>query len=251
MAPLSSPEALTLSSLHERYDVFSNERFADPLKLQLSKLVSAPSSRRKVRFNREHNTVINPQREYYTDEDVQIKWWSADDLHDMRQQARTLSTLLRRNAKFQDCVLTTAHRKITLMLASDFHSLIKLSPSSPDQDLAMWCSEEDGRRGLERFASKVYSAFRRSDVNNTRRAVISEQSRQRFQQQLNPEAIAQIARDCSRRARSFAQFFGGADASQTTKKRDEALVQREPNRRAPPRKRSKIFHTIDEMVAVA
>jgi hypothetical protein len=232
MAPLSSPYTLHNDSGHS-YDVLSAERFADPLNCQLHKLtVSSP---RRVRFSHQQDRILNPQIEYYTDEDTKIKWWGNDALLQIRQRVKALSALLRHRAKSHDCDLTMAHHKTTLILASDFHSLIKLTPSSPDQDLAKWCSQDDGRRGLERFSSKVYHCFRRRDVTDTRKAVIREQERQRAQKICDPEAIAQISAKGSRRARNFALFFGGADAKQILKREQEA-----PARRAPPRKRSKI-----------
>jgi hypothetical protein len=251
------------------FDVFSNERFGEPLKRQLDVLQTATnpvSRRRKVTFHSSSSptrtTIINPEREYYTDEDIRIKWWAAADLQDIRKRAKAISTMLRQNAKVEDCDLTMAHRKTTLSLARDYQSLVKLSPSTPDQDLAMWCSSDDGRRGLERFASKVYGSFRRHDVSNTRTAVIREQARQKFEGMSNPDAIAQLAQDASRRARTFAHFFGGADASQADDERPVAvapavrrlavpqpILSRE--RVAPPRKRSKIFHPIDGFSAAA
>jgi hypothetical protein len=240
MAPLSAPDVLQVDSNHGMSsDVFNYETFAGPLNAQLDKL--AASSRRRVRFAREQEIVMNPEKEYYTDEDIQIKWWSMEGLGEVRQRAKQLSTLLRHHAKSHDCELTMAHRKTTLILASDFHSLVKLSLTSPVQDLSTWCSRDDGSRGLERFSSKVYCSFRRRDVTNTRAAVLEEQSRQRSQQIYDPELIAEKAREVSRRARNFALFFGGADAKQVSDAKQ--VLKRDgppPVRQIPPRKRSRM-----------
>jgi hypothetical protein len=219
---------------------FCNERFVGPLKLELETVrFDTPNKRpkRRVRFDR-IKKVINPETGYYTDEDVQIRWWGFDELGDIKQRAKETSILLRKSLVGRESSLTMAHRKTSLILASDFKALIRLSPSTPDKDLQEWCSFEDGRRGLERFSSKDYSCLRRQDILNTRESVLGEQQRQKETMQYDPEVIARVARETSRRARTFALFFGEADAR-------EKLAIREPTfeRRAPPRKRSKLAHS--------
>ena len=243
MAPLCSPDVIhvdtTTNSSFELALMSDEVSVSLDLQCQLNKLTV--SSKRRVVFSQEQDRILNPQTEYYTDEDISTKWWSMQDLANIREEAKSMSALLRHHARKHDCDLTMAHRKTTLILASDFHSLIKLSPTSPDQDLANWCSYEDGRRGLERFSSKVYHSFRRKDVTDSRRAIIEEQQRQRLLNISDTEAIAKASAKYSRRARNFALFFGGADAKQVLK-RD---LQQAPARRAPPRKRSKMCHSID------
>jgi hypothetical protein len=218
---------------------FCNERFVGPLKLELEtvRLQQPKTPKRRVRFDR-NKKVINPEAGYYTDEDVQIKWWGFDELDGIKQRAKETSIVLRKSLIGRESSLTMAHRKTSLILASDFKALIRLSPSTPDKDLQGWCSFDDGRRGLERFASKDYSCLRRQDITNTRESVMGEQQRQRETMKYDPEVIARVARETSRRARTFALFFGEADAR-------ERLAIREPTfeRRAPPRKRSKLAHS--------
>ena len=129
-----------------------------------------------------------------------------------------------------------AHRKITLILKRDFNSLLKLTMRSPDQDLSAWCAHDDGRRGLERFTSKVYASFRKRDVADTIGAVLEEQKRQTLAQLTDPELIAQASRTVSQRTRSLANFFGAADAKQALAKRETEFT-----RTVPARKRSKIW----------
>lgn len=208
--------------------------------------------RANVRFELE-TEVINPSPEYYTDEDVANKWYGQDDLHQIKQRAKEDSIELRKATKGQDTCLCVAHRKTSLMLKSDFKSLIKLSPTTPDQDLSEWCSYDDGRRGLERFASRDYAALRRKDICNTRTSVMEEYARQRELCIQDPEAIAIIARDASRRARTFARFFAAADAgaSKTADQPARRLPSRcqseirTISRCVPPRKRSKQYHRDD------
>jgi len=209
MAPLSSNPVEMDSSCID--DVFLFE----PLKMELEAAFLEPIvflppevnyRRSGVRFQA-NETVINSGTEYYTDEDVQIKWYSNEDLAQIKLNAKELSNELRRSTSPQDASLTEAHRKTTLMLKSDFKKLIKLSPSTPDQDLTNWCSYNDGRRGLERFACRDYTMLRRNDIANTRQAVL-EGSRSKK----TPESIAQDAREASRRARTFARFFAAADS---------------------------------------
>lgn len=226
MAPLINNPAMLVSSIND--DVFHFE----PLKMELEAAFLEPltfqppevSDRRTlVRFQAEE-TVINLQTEYYTDEDVRTKWYSNDDLAQIKLEAKELSNELRRSTNSQDTCLTTAHRKTSLMLKSDFKALVKLSPSTPDQDLTKWCSTTDGRRGLERFASRDYTVMRRNDIAKTRQAVFEAASSRQ-----EPEAIAHAARDASRRARTFARFFAAADA-------DAAKTPaQDPRRRMPAR----------------
>jgi hypothetical protein len=71
MAPLSAPDVLQLDSNHGMSaNVFNYESFTGPLNAQLDKL--AASSRRRVRFARQQEIVLNPEKEYYTDEDIRI-----------------------------------------------------------------------------------------------------------------------------------------------------------------------------------
>lgn len=223
-----------------QYDhAFCNERFVGPLKLELEtvRLDQLKTPKRRVRFDR-NKKVINPETGYYNDEDVRIKWWGFDELSDIKQGAKETSIVLRKTIVESESPLTMAHRKTSLILASDFKALIRLSLSTPDKDLQEWCSFDDGRRGLERFVSKDYSCLRRQDILNTRESVMGEQQRQKETMKYDPEVIARLARETSRRARTFALFFGEADSR-------ERLAIREPifERRAPPRKRSKLAHS--------
>jgi hypothetical protein len=194
--------------------------------------------------------IVNPFTEYYTDDDIATKWFLPDELFDIKQRAKEESCEIRKATKGQETSLCVAHRKTSLMLKSDFKSLIKLSPTTPDEDLTEWCSADDGRRGLERFASRDYAALRRNDIFNTRTAVMEAYARQQSLFIKDPEAIAIIARDASRRARTFARFFAAADAG-AAKTPDEPIRRLPPrchsevrtiSRRAPPRKRSKQYH---------
>jgi hypothetical protein len=211
--------------------------FAGPLKLELEPVCLKQPKRRSVCFDREKK-VINPESEFYTDEDIRIKWRGSDELGYIKQDAKETCVVLRKMLVGKECFLTMAHRKTSLILASDFKALIRLSPSTPDKDLQGWCSFDDGRRGLERFTSKDYSCLRRQDITNTRETVLGEQRRQKETATRDPEIIARAARETSRRARTFALFFGEADAR-------ERLSNREPNfeRHDPPMKRRKLEHS--------
>jgi hypothetical protein len=251
MAPLIN-QALMRDS---NDDVFSNENFLWPMKLELEAASwenCVPAERSTtVRFELE-TEVINPFPEDYTDEDVQVKWYCMDDLQQIKQRAKEESNELRKSSKGQDTCLCVAHRKTSLMIKSDFKSLVKLSPSTPDQDLSEWCSYMDGRRGLERFASRDYAALRRNDICNTRAAVMQEYARQSEFYLSDPEAIANVAREASKRARTFARFFAAADADAAKPDQPARRIPsrchsevRTISRCAPPRKRSKQYHRQD------
>jgi len=173
----------------------------------------------RVRFQSVKPKVLNPETEYFSEDECLARWWSAEELQKIRQRAKTLCSRIRYHAKCEDYELITAHRKITLILTSDFRSLMKLSRSLPNQDLSIWCAYNDGRRGLECFASKVFSCFRTTDVVETREAVLREQVRQCRQGVNNPDMLAELCQRASRRARSFAHFMADADADQVGKSR--------------------------------
>lgn len=180
-------------------------------------VIKETTRQRRVRFNLGTNVtkVINPGIEYYTDEDIHDKWVNGQDLYNIKVDAKKLSGALRRISKERGtaCLVSIAHRKTTLMMRSDFKSLVKLSPSSPDEDLAVWCCCNDGRRGLERFVSSDYNVIRSSDVHNTRKIVLDEQERQRdYCVRLDDETLGKVAREGSRRARTFARLMGVADS---------------------------------------
>jgi hypothetical protein len=270
MAPLLLDIHVDLSD-----DVFSSEHFALPLKRELESAVRVPRRRGTaiVRFrDLSSPEVINPRPEYYDDSDVEIKWFVPQELQQIRHGAKVQSTELRRSDQNQDCYLCLAHRKTSLMLKSDFKNLIKLTPSTPDQDLTKWCAHDDGRRGLERFASRDYNVLRRNDITNTRSSVLNEQYIQREQGAACQEKIAKAAREASRRARTFARFIAVADANEAKRAAQQEQERKAPprtcstvqmvvparrlpsrcqselrpvSRCAPPRKKSKAFHQID------
>jgi len=211
---------------------------------------AAPTkSRRRVRFNREKH-CLSPVDPYYTDEDVEAKWWTSDELHGIKADAKHMSSELRRSrGPREGCEVTMAHRKTSLMLAGDFKSLMRLTPTSPDQDLQEWCSYDDGRRGLERFSSRDYSCFRKRDIVNTRTSVLDEQAMQAQSGIRDEEAIARISREASRRERTLAVFLGEADAKQASDSNEKKVPP--PRRCPPPRKRSRMETPEFQILATA
>ena len=222
MAPFSSSPLLVWESNYND-DVFQFH----PLKMELDAaflepIEVAPQSA-SVRFAA-NVLIINAEPEFYSDDDVATKWFSNDDLARIKVHAKDLCNELRRSDSPQDTTLTIAHRKTSLMLKSDFKALVKLTPTTPDQDLTKWCSYTDGRRGLERFASRDYSIMRRNDISNTLQAVLNGAKLHH-----DAETIAHSAREASRRARTFARFFAAADAD-VSKNAEESLQRRAPTR---------------------
>ncbi|CAB9522831.1 expressed unknown protein [Seminavis robusta] len=175
--------------------------------------------KRKVSFDGPP-CVINESTladESITQEDQVSRWWSQEDLDLIKQSAKEMSIRLRRQAKERGCFIETAHKKTSLMLTNNFRELVKLSPATPDQDLRHWCARSDGRRGLERFASREYGNMRKDDVADTRNSVLEEQKRQRCGfAKVSPEAIAKVSKLKSRRSRTFSLFMGEADAQAAT-----------------------------------
>jgi hypothetical protein len=191
------------------------------------------ATKKRVRFNFEKR-CLDPVNKYYDDEDIVAKWFTASDLLLIKENAKNQSATIRRSGPSEECRLTMAYKKTSLMLAGDFKELVKLPTTSPDQDLRQWCSWNDGRRGLERFSSREYCYTRRGDILNAREAVLAEQDRQTEAGVKNDDLIAKASREVSRRARTFALFMGEADSKQQTRPLENA------QRTAPSRKRSKI-----------
>jgi len=222
-----TPFVVSQMVFHATRDEFDCNILSDE---SLSDSEVGPLNQRRVRFHSAKPKVLNPETEYFLEDECLVRWWTTEELQKIRKSVKALCARIRYHRKCQDYELITAHRKITLMLASDFSTLTKMPLSLPDQDLSAWCSYNDGRRGLERFASKVYSCFRMNDIVVTREGVLREQLRQRQEGVTDPEMIAEVCQIASRRARSFAQFMAGADAQQVGE--GEAM--------STPQKRSKI-----------
>lgn len=250
MAPLIAPSyvSMTDSSLDKQFSLSCTIK-SHPLLGDTRKR----TSEKRVRFSH-NNQVHEPDEKYYTDQDIATKWWTTDELLAIRSLAKCMGSVLRKLSPRTGCSLSMAHRKTTLMLTADFKSLIKLGGNTPDQDLSLWCSQTDGRRGLERFSSRDYHILRKRDIISTRMAVLGEQARQRQQKpsivDFDVEAIATASRELSRRARTFSLFMAAADTKQVT---TDALKQSRPqeeaetgpqSRRAPPRKRSRMGNSL-------
>jgi hypothetical protein len=139
-------------------------------------------------------------------------WWTVEEMSYLKHEARELCATIRKTTPDHGCAVATAHEKTSLMLNKNLEALVQLSPSSPEQDLFRWGCKMDGRRGLERFASKSFAESRRQDVQDCRNAVLNEQQRQREKAIHDQEVLAKVARESTRRARTFALFFGEADS---------------------------------------
>jgi len=210
---LASSEVLFINADQFSSDVFTQTK---PLKDECKRDKILP--RRKVQF-----AAGEPEVSYYIggedlpEESRFIKWLSTTELQQIQHDIKVFRTQLCRHKHGYDHELTLAHHKVTLMLKSDFRLLLKLSRTLPDQDLFKWCAYNDGRRGLERFVSQIYSAFRQGDMVKTRQAVLIEQAGQRDAGLNDPNAIAKASQFASCRARSFAHLLAVADANMILK----------------------------------
>lgn len=232
-------------------DVFSEEMFVAPLKKEID-AVSFTPRRRRVRFNKRMK-FIRAEEGCFADDEDNIRWWTKAELEEIRQGAKDLSTSVRRTPGEGDD-LTMAHHKTTLVLKTDFRGLARLSEGTPDHDLRKWCANDDGRRGLERYSSRDYSCFRRKDINSTRDNVLAEQKKQRSYGVVDERILSRVARDASRRARTFAHYFGEADAKQARAEEAAAarasLAAQPQSHCSPPRKRTKTTTSNSSMVVV-
>lgn len=195
--------------------------------------------------------VINEgEPESISEEEMAVRWWTQDGLDQIKQAAKEMSLHLRRISKEKGCYVETAHKKTSLMLANNFKELVKLSASSPDQDLRHWCARNDGRRGLERFACKEYCNSRKDDVIGARNMVFQEQKRQRTERVYKPDIIAKVSKEKTRRARTFALFLGEADALVARGSGRSSVKRSKVTHETPKRSRSKLSHDFTKSAAV-
>lgn len=201
-----------------------------PLPMFNAPLHSFPlGKKRRVNFG--GRKIINEGPEQsISDAEITCRWWAPNDLEDIKRRAKEMSIRLRQQAKQKGDYIEVAHKKTSLMLTNNFAELVKLSPTSPDQDLVHWCVRSDGRRGLERFASREYGNSRKEDVLEARDAVFQEQQRQRKAKACSDELMAKVSKERSRRSRTFSLFMGEADAQAAA-------------RSQPLSKRSKVAHS--------
>jgi hypothetical protein len=172
---------------------------------------AAERSRSKcLRFARSSNEVAESHCEL-CEETILALWWSNAELSFMRKSAGDLSMLIRKVSKDGRCAVSTAYHKTKLMLQSDLETLVQLTPTTPERDLLRWCRKEDARRGLERWASKEYACERRQCIIDHVKAVVADQTGERDSGEV-AESLAKVAREHSRLSRTFALYFGEADA---------------------------------------
>lgn len=235
-----------LESAEPEAHVFSADNFARPLQCELDRVNL--TTERNVHFA-EQISVINHAATYsYTAEDVRTRWMTPHDLQAIRREVKMMSQQIRNESRAEHCYVSMAHRKTSLMLARDFRSLVKLSPHTPEEEMKRWNLQLDGRRGLERFASRDYAHMRKRDVQQVRSRVLEEQARQRVDGVYDDEAIAKASLSASRRSRTFASYVGAADAS--CLKAFRARPERNERFAAPARKRSKVeVFSLDELRA--
>jgi len=166
----------------------------------------------KVVFSEENNIYVECTSDVLIDSND--KWWTRNDLGMNKLLIRKIGYAIRKNRRKQKgiCPLAMGHHKTKLVLKSDFRRLVKLPLTTPEKDLQRWCAHNDGRRGLERIASKEYNATQVKDHIDIQKMVFKEQ---KLQQKLNiydPERIAAICKEISKRSRTFANYMGTADA---------------------------------------
>lgn len=160
------------------------------------------SRHRRVLFNPKVRTVKNPS--ILSTNDIQNIWWSSEELVSIKKNAKRMCLVLRKS--YGGTGLLNCHEKQGgLVFASDI------------PDLYQWFCFTDGRRGLERFASKSFAIRRHRDIMDTRLAVMREQARwseltTTIDHGQHDEAIARVAKLASENARAFATWMGEADS---------------------------------------
>jgi len=164
-----------------------------------------------VAFPSKIKTVDEKPQEWLSCEEVDLLWWTKKELLSSRSCAKDLSKQIRQSE--MECTpITMALKKTKLMLGAEIQKLVRLPLSRPDEDLQEWCANDDGRRGLEKYASKEYAILRHGILCSTRIAVLTEQTAQHKQGICDEELIAESSRKMSRCARTFALFMGEADS---------------------------------------
>jgi len=190
--------------------------------------MSCKALRKSVRFDQNEVFVIESNKN-------EMLWYSDEDIEAIRKYSKEMSLLIRRRSKVEGrCCVNELCKKIfaknnnidgddqecnddddgttTISSSSSSHSCLV-------QDLASWCKHEDGRRGLERFASKEYNLRRRRNINHHRSSILMEQERQKKMRSslLNKEEentewkIAKISQELSKGFLMFANCIAKAD----------------------------------------
>lgn len=169
------------------------------------------AQRKRVVFNNKIRIVENPG--FLTSNEIERVWWSGDELQSIKKRAKQMCCRLRKRLEPEVCPVSDAYQKTKMVLNSDTKHPALCLANGLGGDLYQWCTSMDGRRGLERFASREFAALRRKDVIDTRSAVMQEQKQQAQAGERNAEAIANVAKLSSKTARVFAAFMGDADAN--------------------------------------
>lgn len=168
--------------------------------------------RKKVFFNHKIRIVENPG--FLTNNEIERVWWTGEELLSIKKRAKQMCSRLRKKQEVDEvCPISDAYQKTKMVLNSDAKHPALCLAEDLDSELYHWCAATDGRRGLERFASREFAALRRKDVIDTRSAVMQEQARQLQIGEKDEEALAGVAKLTSKTARVFAAFLGEADAN--------------------------------------
>jgi len=183
----------------------------------LNQMVQQRTMKKRVCFSNNIEMIQNPI-DCLTLEDISQIWWNREELALFKVASKNFSRELRKggdgiSSKDTTYPLVMAQKKTSLMMNSDFKSLLKLTLKRPDEDLQSWCVSNDGRRGLERFICKENAIRQRNGIIKIRRSVFAMQQKLRTENSSwNVEKLAESSRVVSRRTRTLAHYMGSADA---------------------------------------
>jgi len=86
------------------------------------------------------------------------------------------------------------------------------------QGLAQWCTHGHSRRGLERWGSQLYAAFRGSNRSRSNSYIVS------LQNQMSADGLRAESLNRTRASRLFARMMGEADATAVARSQFNPLL---------------------------
>lgn len=141
---------------------------------------------------------ILPNREEFTDEDLELLWFSKADYHMGRSEAKVIS---------RECV--------RFGFSSNLENTYTEKNTEAQERLQLWASHDGSRRGLERWANKEHGEKRQQDQFDAIMAVLEAQDELLANSrdgQFDIEKIRKVSSKATKTARHFARMMGKADS---------------------------------------
>jgi hypothetical protein len=139
-----------------------------------------------------------PNREDLTEEDLELLWFSKEDYHMSRSEAKVIS-----------------RESVHLGFSVDLEDTYTEKNSEAQSRLQQWASHDGSRRGLERWANKTHGEKRQQDQFDAIMSVLEAQDEMLANKnngQVEPEKLRKVSNKATKTARHFARMLGKADS---------------------------------------